>query len=118
MSERPDSLPDTEPQARLKAAVALEYSPHTHAAPHVTATGTGWLAERIVEEARRAGVPIREDRDLVSALAQLDLGRDIPADLYVAVAEILFCLYRANEAWKAAHGVATAPSSGHHPANR
>lgn len=69
----------------------------------VTALGRGELAEQIIREARRAGVPIKEDRDLVELLMQLDVEQCIPPELYQAVAEILFFLYGLNEQWKAGH---------------
>lgn len=98
------SQPESD-QSKLcrEAAVALEYSLQKGDAPRVTAKGRGELAARIIEEARKAGVPIREDRDLVGLLLQLDLNQQIPADLYVAVAEILSYLYRVNEQWKSTH---------------
>jgi flagellar biosynthesis protein len=71
----------------------------------VTARGRGELADRIISEARRAGVPIREDRDLVELLSQLDLNECIPPELYQAVAEILVFLYGLNEQWKEDHGL-------------
>jgi len=86
-------------------AVALEYTPPKYAAPRVTAKGNGELAERIIQAARDAGVPIREDRDLIELLLQLDLNESIPLDLYRAVAEILVFLYGFNEQWKAEHGL-------------
>lgn len=88
---------------RRKSAVALEYAPSARPAPRVTAQGRGELAEQIIREARRAGVPIKEDRDLVELLMQLDLEQCIPPELYQAVAEILFFLYGLNEQWKADH---------------
>lgn len=91
-------------RAPRQAAVALKYAPATGDAPRVTAKGHGDLAARIIEEARKAGVPIREDRDLVGLLLRLDLDQEIPAELYVAVAEILCYVYRINEEWKADHG--------------
>lgn len=96
-------MPETHGAPR-PAAVALKYAPATGAAPRVTAKGHGDLALRIIEEARKAGIPIREDRDLVGLLLHLDLDQEIPAELYVAVAEILCYVYRINEEWKADHG--------------
>jgi flagellar biosynthesis protein len=87
-----------------KSAVALEYQPSRETPPCVTAQGRGVLAERIIREARKAGVPVREDRDLVELLMQLDLNDCIPPSLYQAVAEILFFVYRLNEQWKTDHG--------------
>jgi len=62
-------------------------------APKVVATGQGLIADRIVAAARDAGIAIREDAALAEALAGLDLGREIPEDLYAAVAEALAWAY-------------------------
>ena len=61
------------------------------------AKGKGAVADRILEIARRNGIPIREDRELVQVLASLDLYQEIPPDLYKAVAEILVFLYSLNQ---------------------
>ncbi len=58
------------------------------------ASGRGLIAERILAAAREAGIPIREDAALAEALAQLDLGVQIPEALYAAVAEALAWAYR------------------------
>jgi flagellar biosynthesis protein len=64
----------------------------------VTATGSGLVAERIIAAAREAGVPVREDRGLAEALAALELGDDIPPELWRAVAEALAWAYRLDAA--------------------
>lgn len=79
-------------------AVALRYHPEADAAPKVTASGRGSIAERIIAAAREAGVPVREDRDLATILAAVDIDCPIPVEAFAAVAEILICLYRANAA--------------------
>ncbi|MGZ4200836.1 MAG: EscU/YscU/HrcU family type III secretion system export apparatus switch protein, partial [Thermoleophilaceae bacterium] len=56
-------------------------------------TGAGALAERIIARARDAGVPVREDDPLAAALAGLDLGQQVPEELWVAVAEVLAWAY-------------------------
>ncbi len=76
---------------RRREAVALEYGARN--APVVTAKGSDELAEAIVAEARRQGVYVAEDRELVAALARLDLEQEIPRDLYVAVAVVLSWAY-------------------------
>jgi flagellar biosynthesis protein len=63
-------------------------------APKVVATGKGLIADRIVAAAREAGVAVREDAALAEALAGLDLGVQVPEDLYRAVAEALAWAYR------------------------
>ena len=84
-----------------KRATALSYGPAQNA-PKVVATGQGVIADRILEIAAAAGVPIREDEALVNALASLELGQEIPEDLFVAVAEALAWAYRLD---RAARGV-------------
>jgi flagellar biosynthesis protein len=91
-----------------RSAAAIEYPEGHGTTPRVTAHGRGHVAERIIEEAQRAGVPIREDAALVELLLQLDLNEAIPPELYQAVAEILVFIYRLNETWKREHGIRTA----------
>lgn len=68
-------------------AVALQYGTGD-TAPVVVASGMGYMAEKIVETAADAGVPIYEDNSLATALAQLKLGQEIPEELYKAIVEI------------------------------
>ncbi len=77
-------------------AVALRYDDLKDPAPRVIAKGQGKIAERILEVARRYGVPVHEDPDLVEVLAKVELDRVIPEALYHAVAEVLAFLYRLN----------------------
>jgi len=85
------SMPeDKEPPKR---ATALRYAEGLEA-PEVVATGRGEIARKILEAADDAGVPVRRDPALVEALAKLDVGRTIPPELYVAVAEALVWAYR------------------------
>jgi flagellar biosynthesis protein len=81
------------PERRLqRRAAALRYE--GTGAPAVAAAGRGHLAERIVEVARAAGIPVREDRLLAEALAALELGSEVPEELYQAVAEALVWAHR------------------------
>ena len=70
-----------------KRAVALQYGPDD-AAPVVVASGMGYLAERIVGVAQENGVPVYEDDSLATILSQLNLGQQIPEELYQAIVEI------------------------------
>ena len=74
-----------------KAAIALYYDGDN--APRVTARGHGELAEEIIALARESGVPLQEDAELVRMLAQIDLGEEVPHELYVAVAEVIAFAY-------------------------
>ena len=71
-----------------KQAVALEYNPLDEA-PRIVATGRGKLAERIIDAAKDANVPIHKDDKLADTLSKLDIGDFIPPELYEVVAEIL-----------------------------
>jgi len=72
-------------------AVALEYDGKN--APRVTATGSGATAQRIIDLAREHGIPLREDPDLLTLLAKLELGDEIPRALYVTVAHVIAWAY-------------------------
>ncbi|MCH5252310.1 MAG: EscU/YscU/HrcU family type III secretion system export apparatus switch protein [Lachnospiraceae bacterium] len=71
-----------------KTAVALEYSPGEQA-PKVVATGRGFLAEKIIDVAKEANVPVHKDEKLARSLSVLDIGEYIPPELYSIVAEVL-----------------------------
>jgi len=79
---------------RPKKAAALKYDPGEDNAPRVVAKGEGYLAQRIIELAREAGVPIKEDSSLVEALLKVELEREIPPELYEAVALVLAWAWR------------------------
>jgi flagellar biosynthesis protein len=75
-------------------AVALSYDGQEMPAPTVSATGQGEVAQRIIALAEENNIPIRHDPDLVTLLAQLDVGQIIPAELYAVVAEVLAFVYK------------------------
>lgn len=77
-----------EKKQKVKQAIALEFNPDEEA-PKVIATGRGALAERILEKAKEANVPIHEDAKLADTLSRLEIGDMIPPELYEIVAEIL-----------------------------
>lgn len=81
-----------------KIAVALKYSKSEDKAPKVVAKGLQMKAERIVEIAKKAGVPVMRNVALANALHKVEIGDDIPEELYDAVAEVLNFVYAlANE---------------------
>lgn len=69
-------------------AVALKYDMEKNQAPVIVAAGKGHLAEKIVETAVEAGVPVYEDNSLATTLAQLELGSEIPEELYQTIVEL------------------------------
>ena len=76
-----------EEKKKIKQAIALEYDPHEDA-PKVIASGRGAVAERIIEKAKEAAVPVHRDDKLADTLSRLEIGEMIPPELY-EVAEIL-----------------------------
>ena len=78
-------------------AVALKYDPDKNGAPVAVAKGQDELALRIVKMGEEHGVFITENKPLARALyASCDLEREIPAEFYGAVAEILVYIYKAG----------------------
>jgi len=73
-------------------AVALQYeAPGT---PRVVAKGKGEIGQKIIDTAREHGVPIEENASLAGALSEVEIGDEIPVELYKAVAEVLIFLMR------------------------
>jgi flagellar biosynthesis protein len=79
---------------KIDKAVALNFDPDERTIPGVSATGKGALARRIVDLAFQHGVKVREDPDLVEILMTLDIGEQIPAVAFAAIAEILVHVYQ------------------------
>ena len=82
----------------MKKAAALMYDENKDAVPRVVAAGRGRMADRIIEKAVEAEIPIVEDAALVSSLLMLELGEAIPVELYRSVAKILAFLYDLDRA--------------------
>jgi flagellar biosynthesis protein len=78
-----------------KRAVALRYEQNA-AAPRVVATGSGYVAQTIIDRAREYEVPISIEPELVELLVQLDLHQLVPPELYAAVAEVLAWAYQVD----------------------
>jgi flagellar biosynthesis protein len=72
-------------------AVAMAYG--GEGAPRVIAKGQNELADKIIEEAKKAGIPVAESPELVNLLMGIDLEREIPPELYWTVAQILVWAY-------------------------
>jgi flagellar biosynthesis protein len=75
-------------------AVALHYDRDRKGAPRVVAKGKGAIGEKIIELARANNIPIEENEVLAGALSNVELGDEIPEELYKAVAEVLIFVLR------------------------
>ena len=79
-------------ETKSQLAVALHYD--KSGAPRVVAKGRGSIGEKIIEVARAHDIPIEENEVLAGALSNVELGDEIPAELYKAVAEVLIFVLR------------------------
>jgi flagellar biosynthesis protein len=71
-----------------KKAAALRYEENS-TAPVVTASGMGFIADKIIEKAEENELPIVYNKELTDLLCNVDVGENIPHDLYEAVAHII-----------------------------
>jgi flagellar biosynthesis protein len=98
MKGRPHDQPESGPDRVLRAAIALRYDRAAGGrAPEVVAKGRGEIAENILATAAEAGVPIREDGDLLELLSMVEIGDEVPAEVYTAVAQLISFLWSLNE---------------------
>jgi len=74
-------------EVKSPLAVALHYD--RTGAPRVVAKGKGAIGKKIIEVARAHDIPIEENEVLAGALSNVELGDEIPEELYKAVAEVL-----------------------------
>ena len=102
MDERINSQPtNIVPQRK---AVALKYEAERDLAPRVIAKGRGHVAEHILETAQKNSVPVYQDKTLVNMLMALEIDREIPPELYKAIAEVMAYVYKMDKS----HGQAKA----------
>jgi flagellar biosynthesis protein len=73
------------------SAVALAYDGKN--APQIVAKGHGELAQDIIAAAKEHGVLVHEDQELVKVLQRIELGSDIPKELYIIIAELIAFSY-------------------------
>ncbi|ONI46751.1 flagellar biosynthesis protein FlhB [Candidatus Epulonipiscioides saccharophilum] len=72
----------------MKKAVALSYTGDSDA-PEITAKGSGLVAQNIIAMAQTHDVPVYEDKKLVNLLTEVEIGKQIPIEVYDLVAKIL-----------------------------
>ncbi|MBP1931480.1 EscU/YscU/HrcU family type III secretion system export apparatus switch protein [Ammoniphilus resinae] len=74
------------------AAAVIRFDQEKDNVPTVVASGKGAIALQIIEKAKEHGIPIQEDPVVVSQLIDMDLGENIPPQLYSVIAEILIMI--------------------------
>ncbi len=90
----------------VKEAAALRYSPEKNAAPKLVAAGKGEIAQKIIETAEKNDVPVYEDANLARTLNRLQLGDEIPPELYEVVAEVLVFVSTLDKSFGEKYGIA------------
>ena len=100
----PDFVPD-----ERSLAVALAYATGD-SAPKVIAKGKGLIADEIIRRAREHDIFVHESPELVALLLNVDLDAHIPAQLYLAVAELLAWLYRLEQGGAAPQQIPPLPA--------
>lgn len=78
-------------------AIALTYQQSNNTAPKVVAKGSGYMADKILATAKQHSVPVYQNKTLASMLMAVELDREIPPELYQAVAEILAYIYHIDK---------------------
>ena len=81
-----------------KKAVALKYDMQQDSAPRVVAKGRGHVAEHILATAQKNSVPVYQNKTLVNMLMALEIDREIPPELYKAIAEVMAYVYKMDKA--------------------
>lgn len=92
-SLKPLNLKD---KPKRQTAVALTESDIAGEAPTIAAVGRGVIAEKILQLAFENDIKVREDSALAEMLATIEIDSPIPSEAFMAVAEILSYVYRAN----------------------
>ena len=97
----------TDKQSKARSAVGLKYKDGDKAAPKVVAKGFGDLADEIITVAKENGVLVHEDPYLSELLNRLDLGQEIPEQLYYVIAELIAFSYvlqgKFPDSWASLH---------------
>ena len=81
----------------IRLAAALKYDGDGTEAPTVIASGRGEIAEKILQIAQKANVPVYEDQSLAQVLVSLETGTEIPAEMYQAVAQIIAFIWQIDK---------------------
>ncbi|WP_202617869.1 EscU/YscU/HrcU family type III secretion system export apparatus switch protein [Bacillus dakarensis] len=74
------------------SAAVIKYDEESSKSPIVVAQGKGQVAQQIIELAKKNNIHMQEDSSLVANLLDMDLGDNIPPQLYSVMAEILLLL--------------------------
>ena len=91
----------SEEEIAEQKAVALKYDMEMDRAPRVIAKGRGHVAQNILAAAQKNTIPVYQNKTLVNMLMALEIDREIPPELYKAIAEVMAYVYRMDSKKKA-----------------
>jgi len=78
-------------------AVALKYKAYEQSAPKVIAKGKGEIAQKIIQKAKEYDIPLFQNEVLADMLLDVEVGEEVPPDMYKAVVEVFVWLYKLEE---------------------
>ena len=87
-------------QLRNLKAAALKYDPTQDDIPLLTAFGQGYVAEKIIAIAEQDRIPVLYDAALTEMLGKMNIGNEIPPELYAVVAQILVFVSESDLAYQ------------------
>lgn len=90
---KPLNIKDKNPR---QTAVAVKDRTREKKVPQVVAAGRGTIAEKILQLAFENDIKVKEDAPLAEMLAAVEIDSPIPSEAFMAIAEILYYVYRAN----------------------
>lgn len=90
-------MTDHDKNEKLKQAVVIRYDKDQDMAPRVTAKGRGYVADHIISLGKQHSVPLYQNKTLTSMLMAIEIDKEIPPELYSAIAEVLAYIYRLDQ---------------------
>jgi len=84
-------------EEKEKKAIAMRYDSAKERTPRVIAKGKGNVATNIIKVAQLHKLPIKKDEDLLELLSKVELDREVPENLYKAVAELFSFVYKVTK---------------------
>lgn len=88
MSQSNESIQKSPNVKKKQKAVALRYNVKEDIAPVVIASGYGDTAQRIIDVAEKSGIPVFRDDSAASLMCMLDVGSNVPDELYAVIGGI------------------------------
>jgi len=81
----------------VKRAFAITRGKGKNDQPEIHFSGSGRMADQIIDLAKKSGIPVNDDPNLVEALSRVNIDQDIPPEFYSLIDEILGFAYRLND---------------------